>query len=110
MNPTARLDRLVNLQRQIQEAEHRLSLLAVEGRELDADQIDEAGALRALAEFHPVWEELTTREQIRLTQMLVAKIGFDGETGKLAVDFRSAGIRELCEGGKEAEQCGRPQK
>lgn len=99
MNSTARLDRLVDLQRQIQDAEHRLNLLAAETRELEAEQIDEADALRALAEFHPVWEELTTREQVRLIQMLVAKVGFDGPTGRLTVDFRSVGIRELCEGG-----------
>jgi site-specific DNA recombinase len=99
INPTARLDRLVDLQRQTQEAEHRLNLLAVETRELEADQIDEADALRTLAEFHPVWEELTTREQVRLIQMLVAKVGFDGPTGRLTVDFRSTGIKELCEGG-----------
>ena len=98
MNPTARLDRLVDLQGQIQEAEHRLSLLATEGQELEADEIDEADALRALAEFHPVWAELTTREQVRLIQMLVAKVGFDGRTGKVTVDFRSAGIRDLCNG------------
>lgn len=58
MNPTERPDRLVDLQRQTQDAEHRLNLLAVETRELEADQIDDADALRALAEFHPVWEEL----------------------------------------------------
>jgi site-specific DNA recombinase len=101
MNPTARLDRLMELQRQIQQAEHRLSQLAVESRELEADQIDEAEALRTLAEFHPVWDELTTHEQVRLIQMLVAKVGYDGQTGKLTVDFRSAGIRELCEGGNQ---------
>jgi site-specific DNA recombinase len=98
MNPTMRLDRLVDLQRQTQEAEHRLNLLAVETRELEADQIDEADAMRALAEFHPVLDELTTREQVRLIQMLVAKVGYDGQTGKVTVDFRSEGIRDLCAG------------
>jgi len=99
MSSTARVDRLVDLQRQLQDAEHRLTQLAVESRELEADQIDEADASRALAEFHPVWQELTTREQVRLVQMLVAKVGYDGQTGKVTVDFRSAGIKELCEGG-----------
>lgn len=99
MNPTARLDGLVDLQRQIQDAEHRLSQLAVVSRELEADQIDETEALRAVAEFHPIWAELTTREQVHLVQMLVAKVGYDGQSGKLTVDFRSAGIKELCEGG-----------
>ncbi len=101
LNPTARLDRLVDLQRQVQEAEHRLTQLAVESRELEADQINEADALRTLAEFHPVWEALTTREQVRLIQMLVANVGYDGQTGKVTVDFRSGGIKELCEGGSQ---------
>jgi site-specific DNA recombinase len=98
INPTARLDRLVDLQRQVQDAEHRLNLLEVETRELEAEQIDKAEAASTLAEFQPVWEELTTREQIRLIQMLVAKVGYDGQTGRVTVDFRSAGIKELCEG------------
>jgi site-specific DNA recombinase len=98
MNSSARLDRLVDLQRQIQDAEHRLSQLAVESQELEADEIDEADALGALAEFDPVWDELTTREQLRLIQMLVAKVGYDGQTGKVTVEFRSEGIRDLCAG------------
>jgi hypothetical protein len=39
------------------------------------------------------------REQVRLIQMLVAKVGYDGQTGKVTVDFRSAGMKELCDGG-----------
>ena len=104
MNPTARVDRLVDLQRQIQDAEHRLTQLATEGRELEADDLDEADALRVLAEFNPVWKALTTREQVRLIQMLVAKVGYDGQTGKVTVDFRSAGIKELCEGTSTRKQ------
>jgi hypothetical protein len=71
---------------------------AAEGRELEADQIAEAHALRAMDEFTPVWKALTTCEQIRLIQMLVAKVGYDGRTGKVTVDFRSAGIKDLCDG------------
>lgn len=69
-----------------------------EGRELEADQFDEADALCALAEFDPVWASLTTREQMRLVQLLVAKVGYDGRNGKVTVDFRSSGIRDLCSG------------
>lgn len=97
MSSTERVNSLVDLQSQIQAAEHRLNQLAIEGRELDADEIDEAEVIRTLAEFHPIWESLTTNEQIRLTQMLVAKVGYDGQTGKVTVEFRSAGVKELCE-------------
>src|ERR1019366_5401998 len=58
---------------QIQAAEHRLADLITEGRELEADQFDDADAVRALAEFDPVWASMTTREQTRLVQLLVAK-------------------------------------
>ena len=98
ISSTARVDRLLDLQGQIQAAEHRLADLITEGRELEADQFDDADAVRALAEFDPVWASLTTREQIRLVQLLVAKVGLDGRTGKVTVDFRSAGIRDLCNG------------
>lgn len=98
LNATARVDRLLDLQGQIQAAEHRLANLMMEGRELEADQFDEADAVCALARFDPVWASLTTREQTRLVQMLVAKVGYDGRNGKVTVDFRSAGIRDLCSG------------
>jgi len=30
--------------------------------------------------------------------MLVAKVGYDGRTGKVTVNFSSAGAKELCQG------------
>jgi site-specific DNA recombinase len=98
VNSTTRVDRLVDLQGEIQAAEQHLAELAAEGRELEADHINEADALRALAEFDPVWQSMTSREQIRLIHMLVAKVGYDGRTGKVAVEFRSAGTKGLCKG------------
>ncbi len=98
ITPTARVDRLLDLQGQIQAAEHRLADLITEGRELEADQFNDADAVKALAEFDPVWAALATREQVRLVQLLVAKVGLDGRNGKVTVDFRSAGIRDLCNG------------
>ena len=98
ISPTARVDRLLDLQGQIQAAEHRLADLITEGRELEADKFEDADAVRALAEFDPVWASMTTREQTHLIQSLVAKVGLDGRTGKVTVDFRSTGIRDLCNG------------
>ena len=50
-----------------------------------------------LAEFDSIWSSLTTREQEQLIQLLVAKVGYDGRTGKVTVSFRSAGAKELCQ-------------
>jgi site-specific DNA recombinase len=88
----------LDLQGQIQAAEHRLADLITEGRELEANQFNDADAVSALAEFDPVWAALATREQVRSVQLLVAKVGLDGRNGKVTVDFRSAGIRDLCNG------------
>ena len=41
---------------------------------------------------------LATREQEQLVQLLVAKVGYDGVTGKVTVNFRSTGAKELCQG------------
>ena len=53
---------------------------------------------RTLAEFDAIWSSLTTKEQEQLIQLLVAKVGYDGRTGKVTVNFRSAGAKELCQG------------
>ncbi len=100
ISPTVRVDRLLDLHCQTQAAEHHLADLITEGRELDADQFNDADAVRAPAEFDPVWASLTTREQTRLVQMSIAKVGYDGQTGKVTVDFRWAGIKDLCNGTK----------
>ncbi len=51
-----------------------------------------------LPEFDAIWSSLTTKEQEQLIQLLVAKVGYDGRTGNVTVNFRSAGAKELCQG------------
>ena len=54
------------------------------------------GDLRAaLQAFDPVWERLTAAEQARVVHLLVERIDYDGATRKLAMTFRSAGVRAL---------------
>ena len=52
---------------------------------------------RTLAEFDAIWSSLTTKEQEQMIHLLVAKVGYDGRTGKVTVNFRSAGAKELCQ-------------
>jgi hypothetical protein len=53
---------------------------------------------RTLAEFDAIWSSLTSKEQEHLVHLLVAKGGYDGRTGKVTVNFRSTGAKELCQG------------
>jgi site-specific DNA recombinase len=75
-----------------------LSELAEEFQELRNDAFDEQDLVQALERFDPVWNSLTTREQARLVHLLIEKVGYDGRTGKVTVSFRSAGLKELCNG------------
>jgi hypothetical protein len=91
----------MDLQHQIQDAEHRLTQLTSKARN------SKPSVLRALEEVHPVypvWEVLTAREQVPLIQMLVAKVGYDGQTGKATVDFRSAETDDPREKGGTAKE------
>jgi site-specific DNA recombinase len=93
----ARFDRIVALQREIETTEHRLTELAAERKSCDQDRINANDLRSTLAEFDSIWSSLIAREQEQLIHLLVAKVGYDGRTGKVTVNFRSAGAKELCQ-------------
>ena len=93
----ARFERIVALQREIETTERRLTELADERKSCDQDRINANDLRTTLAEFDSIWSSLTAREQEQLIQLLVAKVGYDGRTGKVTVNFRSAGTKELCQ-------------
>jgi site-specific DNA recombinase len=92
----ARFERIV-AQREIEATEHRLTELAAERKSCDQDRINADDLRTMLAEFDSIWSSLIAREQEQLIHLLVAKVGYDGQTGKVTVNFRSAGAKELCE-------------
>ena len=93
----ARFERIVILQREIETSERRLVELAEERKSCDQDRINANDLRTTLAEFDSIWSSLIAREQEQLIQLLVAKVGYDGRTGKVTVNFRSAGAKELCQ-------------
>jgi site-specific DNA recombinase len=93
----ARFDRIVGIQKEIETTERQLVELAAERKSCEQDRVDAEDLRRTLAEFDAIWTSLTTREQEQLIQLLVAKVGYDGRTGKVTVNFRSAGAKELCQ-------------
>lgn len=93
-----RFDRIRGLQQAIETTEQRLTELAAERKAYDHDRINANDLRSTLAEFDAVWSSLVAREQEQLIQLLVAKVGYDGRTGKVTVNFRSAGAKELCQG------------
>ena len=98
VDSSARFDRLLALQTETQAVEQHLAAVGAEFQELQNDPFDERDLIAALKQFEPVWASLTTREQVQLINLVIEKVGYDGRTGKVSVSFRSAGLRQLCNG------------
>jgi site-specific DNA recombinase len=87
--------RFADVLERIASAEARLGEVGREADHLRGQSIGEADAGPALAEFKPVWEALSLREQGRLLQLLIERIDYDGHDGTLAIKFHPSGIKSL---------------
>lgn len=87
--------RFADVQERIASAERRLTEAHDEGERLRRDLIDEADVARALAEFDPVWESLSPREQGRLLQLLIERVDYDGVDSTISITFHAGGIKAL---------------
>jgi site-specific DNA recombinase len=94
----ARFERIATLQREIETVGRRLEELAREGEDLARDQMSAEDLRGTLAEFDAVWSTLNTKEQEQMIRLLIAKVGYDGRTGKVTVNFSNQGAREICQG------------
>jgi site-specific DNA recombinase len=92
-----RVYRLADLQDRIGFIERRMSEIRAELGAMEADAVSEEEITVALKAFDPVWKSLNTNEQTRIIRMVIERVGYDGRTGKVAVTFRSAGFKALCE-------------
>jgi site-specific DNA recombinase len=89
---------LVRLQDELEATERRLTDIADQLAALDQASVDISDVRSAPEQFDPVWDSLTIREQERLIRLLVAKVTYDGRTGKAGITFNGAGARDLCQG------------
>ncbi len=84
-----------DLHERIVTAERRLTEIRDEDQRLQHDVIDEGEIARALAEFEPVWETLSPREQGRLLQLLIERVDYDGQHETISITFHAGGIKSL---------------
>ena len=91
------LARLAEVQEQLRQTESRLCRLKEEAGQLRRNRLDEADLTLALSAFDPVWGTLTPREQVRVVQLLVERVDYDGSQGKVAITFHPTGIQTLAD-------------
>src|SRR5262249_22893500 len=84
-----------DLQERLLGTERRLTEVKEQIAGYERERLTEDDVEKALATFDPVWEALTPREQIRIVQLLVERVDYDGARGKIAITFHATGIKTL---------------
>lgn len=86
---------LADVQDQIEQIRRRSTELREEVVAVSSELVTEQEMSAALSLFSPVWDHLTPREQCRVMNLVVERIGYDGEAGKIALTFQPNGIHAL---------------
>ena len=88
---------LGDLNERIRGAEQRLTEVTEQITELRHQMVGEDEIAQSLAAFDPVWEMLSPKEQARIVRLLIERVAYDGEHGKLSLTFRPSGLRTVCD-------------
>lgn len=92
---TTRVSLLADLQESLRFAERRLTEIDNELISLRNQMIDDTAVSQALAEFDQVWESLTPREQARVLELIVERVEYDGQHGRVSLTFHPCGLQSL---------------
>ncbi len=87
--------RLGDLNERIRIAEQRLTEIREDSLALSRQMVSTQEVTDALAAFDPIWETLSPKEQARLVKLLIERVDYDGENGKVTMTFRPAGFHAL---------------
>lgn len=87
--------RLADLQDRTRTAERRATEVREQFRAISTGVIDHNEVATAMAKFDLVWQALTPREQVRVIELLVERVDYDGNRGKVAITFHPDGIQNF---------------
>lgn len=76
--------RLAELQGRMSVAEERLTEIKREIADLERECVADGDIVAALAQFEPLWDSLSPREQARIIELLIERVAYDGAEGKIA--------------------------
>jgi site-specific DNA recombinase len=83
------------LEAKVRKLDGRLVEIAAELEALANATVNQADVSQALSLFDPVWDVLFPAEQERIIRLLIDHIDYDGNAGKMAIDFAPTGLRGL---------------
>ncbi len=86
--------RLADLQERIVHNERRLNAVLSEIGKISNHLLTQQDVETAMTTFDPIWDSMTLRDQIRLIQVVVKQVDYDGETGRVTITFNPLGIKK----------------
>lgn len=89
--------RLADLHERVSHNERRLNAVLSELQKISNNLLTQQDVETAMTTFDPIWESMTLREQIRLVQVVVKQVEYDGETGRVTITFDPIGIKRRAE-------------
>ncbi|QDU80634.1 DNA-invertase hin [Polystyrenella longa] len=89
--------RLADLHDRIKAGEQRLLEIDDETELCRKELVYEEVVSQALQKFDPIWENLSVRERVRLVELLIERVDYDGVEGTVSVTFHPTGIMEFAE-------------
>jgi site-specific DNA recombinase len=89
--------RLTDVRGKIDEIQKHAAEVREEIKTLGCTIVDERAVTRSLATFEPVWDCLTPPEQVRIVQLLIERVDFDGATSKITIKIHPHGIKKLAD-------------
>lgn len=89
--------RLADLNERVHQNERRMLAIDKELAEIDMSTQNHVEIESSILSFEPIWEAMTLRDQIRLIQMVVKRVDYDGETGRVIITFHPLGGKSQSE-------------
>jgi len=89
--------RIADLHERVSKAESQLVELRTRIAEIKKHRVDETDVAAAFADFDNVWNALSSREQVQVISLLVARIEFDVSDSTIAISFHPSVIKTLAE-------------
>jgi site-specific DNA recombinase len=74
----------------------KLNRLRDELAALERELLSEDDIQAALQAFDPAWNALKSEEQATAIRNVIERIDYDGPSGRLTVQFRSAALKAIC--------------
>ena len=93
--PPAGADWLADMNERIRLGERRLSQMEAEKDVLSRKILTHDEVKKGCKGFDALWESLTVREQVRLVNLLIRQVSYDGAKGTVSITFHPTGIKEL---------------